>query len=69
MSGKPREELITGLIGRGILRVGEKETLDALANKIFTFLWTKVESSIQGLSYESDESRYIARFFLKKNTD
>ncbi|OQE67211.1 hypothetical protein PENNAL_c0174G06527, partial [Penicillium nalgiovense] len=47
VKGEKREVVIGSLLRRGICKLEQNSVMDNLANKIFSSLWDKIESSIQ----------------------
>lgn len=65
VKGEKREVVIGSLLRRGISKLEQNTVMDNLANKIFSSLWDKIESSIQseqgedGSLFSSLQGKYI----------
>lgn len=47
VKGEKREVVVSSLLRRGICDLEQNTVMDSLANKIFSSLWDRIESSVQ----------------------
>ena len=47
VKGEKREVVVSSLLRRGICNLEQTTVMDSLANKIFSSLWDRIESSVQ----------------------
>lgn len=68
VKGVKREAVIGSLLRRGVCDLEQNTVMDNLANKIFSSLWDRIESSVQsgqgkdGSLFSSLQGRYLTIF-------
>lgn len=73
VKGEKREVVVGSLLRRGICNLEQNTVMDNLANKIFSSLWDRIESSVQseqgedGGLFSSLQGKYlitVCNFFV-----